>query len=242
MRRISLCNVPIGYPRVQRSRWDILAHFFVRLPYECDVCSATFPWLRRLALPSGSSALTQDDRHCCIIKFNLYEVKRSDDIKYTVIERAPDPTLLNCSCDIAHTHADTCSTVPGSIPAGGYTQVPHRFRLYRHGSRSARPCARHIGRVVCAEGERLGRAHVMHSRSRITVDSLMPIMPRRSTLGVHRPGRHRVNQAQVGTDISDWAYRHVHVHEYDGLGRVAEIWELAYKHVHECFKTANCES
>ena len=32
--------------------------------------------------------------------------------------------------------------------------------------------------------------HVMHGRSRMTIDPLIPTLPGRSTSGFHRPGRH----------------------------------------------------
>ena len=40
------------------------------------------------------------------------------------------------------------------------------------------------------------RDHLMHSRSRMTIDPHIPTMPGRSTSGFHPPGRHHVHQAQ----------------------------------------------
>ena len=37
--------------------------------------SSTFPWLGRLALPSGSTALTQDERHRIEINYRKSEVE-----------------------------------------------------------------------------------------------------------------------------------------------------------------------
>ena len=41
-----------------------------------------------------------------------------------------------------------------------------------------------------------GCTHVMHGRSRMTVDTRIPAMPGRSTSGFHRPGRHRLHPAR----------------------------------------------
>ena len=53
-----------------------------------------------------------------------------------------------------------------------------------------------------------GAGHVldiMHDHSRITIDSRIPTMPGRSTLGFHRPGRHCLHQARSA--VGCWARR-----------------------------------
>ena len=54
-------------------------------------------------------------------------------------------------------------------------------------------------RLYIAEGRRGGVTHVMHGRSRMTIDPCIPTMPGRSTSIFHRPGRHCFHQS--GTDV-----------------------------------------
>ena len=41
-----------------------------------------------------------------------------------------------------------------------------------------------------------GGTHVMHGRSRFTIDPCIPVMPERGTSDFHRPGRHCLHQAR----------------------------------------------
>ena len=50
-----------------------------------------------------------------------------------------------------------------------------------------------------------GCTHVMHGRSRMTIDPRIPTMPGRSTSGFHRPGRHCLHQARNA--VRCWASR-----------------------------------
>ena len=61
----------------------------------------------------------------------------------------------------------------------------------------------HLGTTIAGtdiEGSLFGGrgwcTHVMHGRSRVTIDPRVPIMPGRSTSGFHRPGRHCLHQAR----------------------------------------------
>ena len=46
-----------------------------------------------------------------------------------LIKWASGATLSNCSCGITRAHAHVCSTPAlGSVVAGSYTQVPHKFK------------------------------------------------------------------------------------------------------------------
>ena len=47
--------------------------------------------------------------------------------------------------------------------------------------------------------------HVIHGRNRMTIDHRIPTMPRRSTSGSHRPGRHCLHQARSA--VRCWASR-----------------------------------
>ena len=47
--------------------------------------------------------------------------------------------------------------------------------------------------------------HVMHGRSRMTVDPRIPTIPGRSTSGFHRPGRHCLHQTRSA--VRCWASR-----------------------------------
>ena len=48
-----------------------------------------------------------------------------------------------------------------------------------------------------------GTHHVMHGRSRMTIDPRIPPMPRHSTSGFHRPGRYCLHQAR--SSVRCWA-------------------------------------
>ena len=48
-----------------------------------------------------------------------------------------------------------------------------------------------------------GTHHVMHGRSRMTIDPRIPPMPRQSTSGFHRPGRYCLHQAR--SSVRCWA-------------------------------------
>ena len=61
-----------GYFETRTSKVGYWPQLFVRLPWDCDVHRLLFSWLGRLALPSGSTALTQDERYRrYIIDINL---------------------------------------------------------------------------------------------------------------------------------------------------------------------------
>ena len=63
------------------------------------------------------------------------------------------------------------------------------FRCFRRGSSAAGGI-----RITGVGGGVF--AHVVLSRSRMTIDPHIPTMPARSTAGFHRPGRHRVHHAR----------------------------------------------
>ena len=75
--------------------------------------------------------------------------------------------------------------VPGRVPlhllklrlslCGAYTAIYRFPRVYGGGG---------------------GGTHIMHRRSRMTIDPRIPTTPGRSTSGFHRPGRHCLHQAQ----------------------------------------------
>ena len=61
------------------------------------------------------------------------------------------------------------------------------------------------GRCTLLRKSRGGALIVMHGRSRMTIDSLIPTMPGRSTSGFHRPVGHCLHQAR--SVVRCWASR-----------------------------------
>ena len=62
-----------------------------------------------------------------------------------------------------------------------------------------RKIVKSVGSLVLGKGDRensvgLGCTHVMHGRSRMTIDCRIPTIPGRSMSGFHRPGRHCLHQ------------------------------------------------
>ena len=90
--------------------------------------SSTFPWLGRLALPSGSTALTQDERFrryhrgliYCKVKWDIV-LSRAFSFSFVELQLLYHPHTRR--------HLFYCST--WTVLPGCYTQVSHRSTLYQ---------------------------------------------------------------------------------------------------------------